>query len=129
MKTVMNTEKVKNVVAWVLSVLLGLSFLMAGWPKVMPGENMVRRFENWGYSAEFTVLIGILELLGGLLVLLPKTAFYGALLVAILMVGAAYTHLSTGIGSPMFAMIYLAIAVAVMVMRYRSAWLIRGKSR
>ncbi len=121
----MKKEGVKRVIAWVLAVLTGLSFLVAGWPKIMPGENMIRRFENWGYSAEFAVVTGVLEIAGGLLILLPKTAVYGAALVMVLMLGAVYTHLSTGIGSPVFAFVYLATAIVVAVLRFSLAASVR----
>ena len=111
----------RNVAAWILSCLLALSFLLAGWPKVMPDETMVRRFENWGYGGEFAVVIGIFELLGGMLVLVPKTAFYGAAMVTVLMVGAVYTHLETGIGSPVFAAVFLVLALVLGALRFDSA--------
>lgn len=111
-------QKTKNVLAWVLAVLLGLNFVMSGYPKILPNDNMIRRFENWGYSESFAILIGILEMLGGLLVFIPKTAFYGALLLSVVMVGAIATHLLTGIGGPGFAIISLLIAVAVGGLRF-----------
>ena len=113
----MTMKTLAKVGYWLLAALLGLSFLAAGWPKLMPNDNMVARFENWGYSAEFAVVIGVLEMLGGLLVLIPKLAIYGAILIGILMLGAIYTHLSTGIGSPLFAFIYLAMAVGLGICR------------
>ncbi|MCG8506977.1 MAG: DoxX family protein [Sphingomonadales bacterium] len=110
--------KGKTFATWTISVLLGLSFLAAGWPKVLPNDNMVARFENWGYTAEFASLIGVLEILAGLLVLVPRTALYGAMLIGVLMTGAIYTHLSTAIGSPLFAIIYALMAVALGILRY-----------
>ncbi|MEM9532354.1 MAG: DoxX family protein [Pseudomonadota bacterium] len=110
--------KLKAGVAWVLSALLSVSFIMAGWPKLDPGETMIRRFENWGYSPQFAVLIGVLELLSGLLVLVPRTALFGGTLIVVLMVGAVYTHLSTGIGSPLFAFIFIGAALMVAFLRF-----------
>lgn len=100
-------QKVKNVLAWILSILTGLNFLMSGYPKIMPNAGMIRRFENWGYNEGFAILIGILEVLGGLLMFVPRTAFYGAVVLSVVMLGAIGTHLLTGIGSPGFAIISL----------------------
>ena len=108
-------QRVSNVVAWVLSVLLGLSFVFAGWPKIEPGPGMIRRFENWGYSAEFAVVIGIAELLAGIAILVRPVSFYAALAIVVLMIGAIYTHVSSGIGSSLFAVVYLLMAVGVML--------------
>ena len=113
----MRKASFKNISAWVISILLGASFLFAGFPKINPSQSMIARFEAWGYSPEFCVFIGIVEVAGGLLVLWPKTAFYGALLLTFEMIGAIWTHLSTGIGSPLFAFLYLAMAVVLLVLR------------
>ncbi len=121
----MNRKTLKNGFAWLFSALLGLSFLAAGWPKIMPSDSMINRFENWGYSEGFTILIGVLEFLAGAVVLIPRTATYGAVLIVVLMVGAIYTHISTQIGSPLFALVYLVMAMALSVMRYPDAYLTR----
>lgn len=115
-------DTLKNVTAWILAVLLGLSFLAAGWPKILPSESMIVRFQNWGYSEGFVVLIGVLEFIGGALVLYPRTALYGGSLLIIIMLGAIYTHWSTQIGSPLFAIIYLAMALSLAIVRYRQAY-------
>jgi uncharacterized membrane protein YphA (DoxX/SURF4 family) len=94
------------------------------------GEMMLKRLANWGYSPEHTMLIGLLETTGGLLVLAPATADFGALIIGIMMIGAIWTHLSTGIGSPLFAAIYIAMAAALGVLRFPDAeWLLRVLER
>lgn len=112
----------KIISAWVISVLLGASFLFAGFPKISPNESMISRFEAWGYSGDFAIFIGIVELTVGLTVLWPRTVFYGALLLAVEMIGAAWTHIHTGIGSPLFAFIYLAMAMILLVLRRKDAY-------
>ncbi len=113
----MKTNSLKKIGTWVISILLGASFILAGWPKIMPNESMLNRFESWGYSANFTVLIGLLELAAGILVLIPRAAFYGAIVIVVLMLGAVYTHVSTQIGSPLFAIIYFGMAVGLIFQR------------
>lgn len=112
------SSKAKNITAWILGALTGIYMIGSGYPKVDPSENMIRRFENWGYSAGFSSLIGVLEILAGVLLLIPKTAFYGGILLAILMLGAIYTHLSTGIGGPMFAIIFLILGGLMAYLRF-----------
>ncbi|MCE7991872.1 MAG: DoxX family protein [Roseivirga sp.] len=113
-------QKVKNVLAWGLSVLVSLNFLMSGYPKVMPNAGMVRRFENWGFNEGFAILIGVLEILGGLLMLVPKTAFYGAVILSVVMIGAIGTHLITGIGGPVFAILSLLAAAGAGWLRFEN---------
>ena len=102
---------------WTIVAILSLSFLGSGFPKIDPGPGMVRRFEAWGYGTGFATVVGIVELLGGLLILVPKTRRLGAGLIVIDMVGAIYTHLRTGIGSPVLAAIYLVLAAGIVLLR------------
>lgn len=115
------SDQVKNVVGWVISALLSISFVFAGYQKVPPGTGMIKRFEAWGYNADFALLIGVLEVLAGLLVLFPKVASYGGLLITMLMGGAIFTHLNTGIGSALFAIIYLVMALVLIYIRFKQS--------
>lgn len=111
--------------AWALGLILAMFFLINGWPKIAAsGQGWEAKFESWGYTADFVLLIGILELLGGILVLIPRMAFYGAVLLAAIMAGAVYTHFSTGIGSPALAVILLTMAVVQAVITKNRALLL-----
>ena len=59
---------------------------------------MGREVCELGLSELFPFAIGSLELLGGILLLIPRVAKYGASVLGIVMVGAAYTHLANGEG-------------------------------
>lgn len=118
----------KTIVGWILSLLLAASFLSGGYPKLDPNAAMVERFEAWGYSAGFARLTGVLEMLGGLLVLIPGLAAYGAVILCMVMIGAVYTHLSTGIGSPAFALVYLVMAALLLWLRRADAYGLKKRS-
>ena len=51
-------------------------------------------FVHWGYPSWFATVIGVLELIGALGLLIPRTPRYAVLWLSMIMVGAAYTHLS-----------------------------------
>jgi len=110
---------IKIYISWILSLLLAASFVFAGYTKIPPGPNMIKRFENWGYNADFALLIGVLEILGAILILIPRMTILGACIIIVLMMGAVYTHLATGIGSPLFAFIYLAMAIVVFALNLK----------
>jgi len=114
-------RRARRIGEWVVVAVLSLSFIASGLPKIVPGPGMVRRFEAWGYSGQFATGIGILESLGGLLVLFPRTRRLGAALIALDMAGAVVTHLRTGIGSPTMAFAYLALALLLGGMAGRAA--------
>ena len=80
---------------WILQILLGVLCLLAGTSK-FADPGWVRRFAEWGYPAGFYVVVGILEVIGGLLIFVPRVASYGSLLIAAVMLGAITTHLTHG---------------------------------
>lgn len=87
-------ERTRNVLLWVGSVLLALLFFAAGASKLLMAEESAQEFEGWGYPAWFHWVIGVVEVAGALLLLWPRTAFYGGALLAVDMAGAVMTHLA-----------------------------------
>lgn len=112
-------EKFTKVSKWILVIILGLLFISSGYPKIIPGESMIERFSNWGYSKSFAQMIGIIELLGGVLLVIPRVSIYASLMLLFVMLGAIYTHISTGIGSPWFAVITAALLVLTIYLSKR----------
>jgi uncharacterized membrane protein YphA (DoxX/SURF4 family) len=81
-----------EVLLWVLSVMLILVFVRAGWAKFDPGSGWSRAFAFWGYPVWFRLTIGVLELGAAALLLWPRTAAYGAALIVVIMLGGMGTH-------------------------------------
>lgn len=54
-------------------------------------------FERWGYPVWFLYFIGVLEFGGGLALLIPRITRYGALVLAVVMLGALVTRLIHGV--------------------------------
>ena len=72
-------------------------------PKLMGDPGWMQRFQEWGYSPRFAAGIGMVELIAAALLLVPSLATYGAGILTLILAGAIYTHLSTGLHSPAFA--------------------------
>ncbi|QCT73997.1 DoxX family protein [Macrococcoides canis] len=74
----------------------------AGKGKLQEDENLLKMFEEFGYSKEFMKIIGGVETTGAALLALSlfnkKFNQAGALLVGGVMVGAIYSHLKAGQG-------------------------------
>jgi putative oxidoreductase len=108
-------QRIKNGFAWVLSVLLTLAFMIAALPKLIGAQVWIGKFIKWGYPNWFPLAIGSLELLGGILLLIPRLAIYGASVLGVIMVGATYTHLANGEGlqvlRPLIVLMFLGVAV------------------
>ena len=79
---------------WACAIFLAVAFVFAGISK-LDGPSAMRwteRFVNWGYPANAQYVIGVLEILGGLGVLIPKWRRTAAATLVALMIGALGTH-------------------------------------
>jgi putative oxidoreductase len=110
---------VKNVAVRLSQISLGALFVMAGAGKLAGGEQTVQQFRVWGYSDGFRILIGLLEVLGGVGLLIPRIAAPSALGLMAIMVGAAYTHLANheGLGKASTSIILLLLLWLVAYVR------------
>lgn len=82
----------------VLRVLLAAVFVAAGVMKLAAVEFEVQGFAHFGYALWFMYAIGVLELGAGLALLFRRSAAPAALLLGVVMVGAAFSHLRAGDG-------------------------------
>lgn len=112
-------KKAKTAVLWILTLLLVASFLNAGIRKFFEDGGWSWMFRNWGYPVWFRIFIGVMEVAAAVLLLIPRTAKYGALIVIVIMLGAIATFAIFGrlqFATP--AIITLAVASIVLAMRY-----------
>jgi putative oxidoreductase len=86
--------KTRNIVLWLISVLIALLMVFAGSSKVTAKPEMVAAFANYGFGAGFLQFIGICEILGGIGVLIPRTRFWAATLLIPILIGAVWMHLT-----------------------------------
>ena len=86
--------RIQKAAVWACAIFLALVFTYAGILK-LEGISAVRwaeRFAHWGYPAHTYYVIGVLEILGGIGVLIPRLRRAAALLLVIVMAGALCTH-------------------------------------
>jgi putative oxidoreductase len=106
----MKTEgKLMNILLWTLQILSAALFIMAGSSKLAGSEQVVEMFQAIGLGQWFRYLTGGLEVIGGIALLIPQMALFGALLLAVVMVGAVITHLFVVGGSPAMALVLLLV--------------------
>jgi uncharacterized membrane protein YphA (DoxX/SURF4 family) len=79
---------VRRAAAWLLGLYLAQLYVRMGWGKLGADPFWTAAFAAWGYPAWFRVCVGVVELIGGLLLLIPPLASYGALALAVVMMGA-----------------------------------------
>jgi uncharacterized membrane protein YphA (DoxX/SURF4 family) len=107
------SSKALNVTFWILQGLLAATFLVAGTTKLANSVMQIAFFEELGLGQWFRYFTGGLEVIGAILVLVPRTAGFAATLLAMTMVGAVDIHLLIAGGSPAPSVVLLVIAIAV----------------
>ena len=104
-----STEKLINVGLWILQIGAAGMFLLAGFLKLSGNQQMVGLFEAIGFGQWFRYVTGSLEVLGAVLLLIPRLSGLGALLLVGAMLGAVATHLFVVGGSPLPAIILFIV--------------------
>lgn len=94
-----------NIALWIIQGLLAVAFIMAGAMKAMQSKAQLADNMDWveDFSDQQVKGIGILEILGGigiivppLVGILPILSPIAAVGLVLTMIGAAYTHISRG---------------------------------
>ena len=104
-----STGKIMNVSLWILQIAAAGMFLMVGFFKLAGDPQMVGLFDAIGLGQWFRYLTGSVEVLGAILLLIPRLSGLGALLLVPAMLGAVATHLFVVGGSALPATILLIV--------------------
>jgi len=87
--------QLRKIAVWVGAILLAVAFVAVGISK-LEGASAMRwseRFVGWGYPANTSYVVGVLEVIGGLGVLFPPWRRAASLSLGGIMIGALCTHL------------------------------------
>jgi uncharacterized membrane protein YphA (DoxX/SURF4 family) len=112
----------KQKILFVVSLLFGLMFINAGLnkffnympvPKDMP-ESTLAMFGAFMQIKWLMPLIGIAEVIGGVLIIIPRYRALGATIIFPVMVGIVLTTVSLGSGLPM-TLVLLAVLIWIMM--------------
>ena len=106
------TTKAKNIITWILAVILALAFFGAGISKLLGVESQIKNFQSWDYPIWLRFPVGLVEIAFAIGLLIPgyrKTTIYGVFVWTII---AVITHLQAGqanlIGGPIFFSVFAA---------------------
>jgi uncharacterized membrane protein YphA (DoxX/SURF4 family) len=102
-----------EVVLWVLQIASAAMFFLSGFSKLAGAPPMVALFTAIGIGQWFRYLTGALEVLGALLLLVPRLSGVGALLLAGVMTGAIAAHLFVVGGNPAVPVVLLVVTAGV----------------
>lgn len=113
----------KNKILFVFSLLFGLMFINSGlnkifqympMPKDMP-ENMMKVVEAFGTIVWLMPLIAVVEIIGGVLVIIPKYRALGAIMIFPIMIGILMTHIFNAPSGLPIALILFAVLAWIMI--------------
>lgn len=113
----------KNKILFVVSLLFGLMFVNSGlnkifqympMPKDMP-ENMVKLVEAFAAITWLMPLIAVVEIIGGVLVIIPKYRALGAIMILPVMVGILLTHIFNVPSGLPIALTLVAVLTWIMI--------------
>lgn len=103
----------KNIALWVLQVAVAALFVVSAVPKLGGAPMIVQMFDVLGFGQWFRYTTAVLELGGAALLLVPGLAGIGALVLAIVMVGAIFVHALVLGGSAVPALVLLAATLTI----------------
>jgi uncharacterized membrane protein YphA (DoxX/SURF4 family) len=121
--------KIVNVLLWILQIGAAGMFLMVGFLKLSGAAQLVGLFEAIGLGQWFRYLTGTLEVVGAILLLIPRTSGLGALLLVGVMAGAVMTHVFIVGGSPLMAIVLLVVTGIVAWGRRQRTLKLLGQQR
>lgn len=90
--------RVQPLMVWLMSAWFAHSMILNGVRKLDPDGFWTSAFENWGYPVWFRIFIGVLEIFGGMVLLIPKIRYIGGFVLCGVMIGALVTRLVFGTG-------------------------------
>ncbi len=97
---------------WLLRGAIGAIFILEGADKFGAGSGWVKLFQEIGFGQWFRYLTGVVELVGGVLVLIPRTVTAGLTLLACTM-GSAALLLAFRVGRPQDSVFSAALLVCL----------------
>lgn len=87
------SNKLKNIIYWVLTGLIAFVFIGSAVGKLTADADALTLAEGFGLNAQTYTFLGIIEIISIILFIIPRTGILGTLLLAAYMGGAIATHL------------------------------------
>jgi uncharacterized membrane protein YphA (DoxX/SURF4 family) len=78
----------------IFGIVLGVVFVLSGIPKLVGVQGAIDNFNKWGLGDNGRYIVGLTEILLGLLMFVPGLKKYSAFGYFCIMVGGAMTHIT-----------------------------------
>jgi putative oxidoreductase len=102
----------------IVTYVLAAAFILAGGAKLAQVKMMKDNFAKYGFPDWFLRVVGLGEVTGGVLLLIPSLAIFGATGLAVVMVGAIITHVMSKEAPMAFPpLVFLVLSLFLVVER------------
>lgn len=113
------TKRSPDVIGWTLRVLVALTFLYEGFDKFGERRLWIRVFAEIGIGQWFRYATGTLEIIGAVLLLVPRATTVAVTMLLCILVGAFLAHIFIiGVGIP-HSVVVLVLFAAVVAIGWR----------
>jgi hypothetical protein len=102
---------------WILSAIPALMLISGGCYALTKTPMVIQGMQHTGYPVSTIAPIGIIEIVCAILFLIPRTAFYGAILLTAYFGGAVATHLRIGESELVVAIVFGIIVWVALALR------------
>jgi hypothetical protein len=100
-------SKTQRIAGHVISGLVAFMLLMSATMKFLHGKDLVEGFTKMGIPESLIAPIGVIEVLSAVLSVIPKTRFWGVILITGYMGGTVITHMR--MGEPPIAQVVIGV--------------------
>jgi putative oxidoreductase len=113
--------KLRNIIDWALRIVAAVILLQTLYFKFTGHTESVELFSKLGVEPWGRIGTGVIELIAAVLLLIPSTVIFGALLGIGLMLGAIASHLlvlgieSRGDGGQLFGLAFIVLAFCTVI--------------
>ena len=114
-------SRLKTIGTWLLQIVLAVLMVGPGLQK-FTSPVWQRMFRTWGYPDHFYLVIGAIEVVAGIGLLVPKVASASAIVLMVVMAGAAVTQITRGGRNGVGELVFVTLLGVVALVRWRHAW-------
>ena len=118
-----------EIVLWVFAVFLAWVFIRQGSAKFDDASGWARAFRTWHFPTWFRIVIGVLEVSAGLLLLWRRSAFAGAAIIIVVMLGAMGTHVYWGQPRQVTSEVLPLFLATIVALGRRRSFLLLGREQ
>ena len=119
---------VVDVLLWVFALFLAWVFVRQGVAKFSDTSGWAKAFRTWHFPVWFRIFIGTAETAAALLLLTRRTAFVGAMIIIVVMLGAMGTHIWWGRPGQVTSEILPLVLATIVALGRRKSFFLRRQT-